>query len=481
MKLKNGQTIRILRVISQWAFTLLFLLLFFLPALTRNEKSVAAEYFFYFDPLLLINSLLLTKTLIVLFLLALIPLLLTLVLGRFFCGWICPLGSIHQFFSWMFRKSRLSTKGTDKKWLNIKYLVLTVVVISAVVGTNFAAWFDPFSLLTRSLATFTPLVDPGHFSIQPFLIGGLFILFIALNAFQPRFFCNVICPLGAMYGLLSRFGLFRLEAGESCKKCLKCSTHCTFNGNAGDDFLKSECMVCFNCVVDCPTGSVNVKFDLPERETITAVNPGRRKFFGSLALGAAIAALPKTSLLAKPGSRHSWLRPPGARKEDDFLDRCERCGQCIQACPTGFIQPAALEAGIEGLWTPVVNAGGGYCAWNCNKCTQVCPSNAIEKLTLKEKQRFKIGTAVIDKDRCYTYADGFNCSSCQGSCPVPDKAIKFRVAEVWNYKGKRTIVKQIYVDPDLCIGCGNCEYSCPRMDAPAITIVSEDEYREMTR
>jgi len=138
-----------------------------------------------------------------------------------------------------------------------------------------------------------------------------------------------------------------------------------------------------------------------------------------------------------------------------------------------------LQAGTEGIWTPVLNAQAGYCAWDCNKCTLVCPSKAIRPLTLKQKQQFRIGLAVVDKDLCYTYADGFNCSACMEQCPVPGKAIRFRETETWNYQGKRVVVKQIYVDPSLCNGCGVCEHVCPRNDAPGIVVTSEIEYRSM--
>lgn len=471
---------RILRITSQWVFVLVFLALFFLPVITRNKLHVATDCFFWFDPLFLAGSLLAAKTLLSVAFLALIPLLLTLLSGRFFCGWICPMGSIHQFVSWVFHRFRPSFHGPDKKMLGLKYLVLVILAVPLLFGISLTGWLDPFSLLTRSLSVFTPLEDNGHASALPFLTGGFFILLLALNAWRPRFFCNALCPLGALYGIMARFSQFRFTAAPSCNRCLTCSTHCTFGGDAGEGFLKTECLVCFNCVADCPTGSVDVTLKRQqEKETAPEVIPGRRKFLGALALGTGLALLPGMARPTGRNTRHSFLRPPGATGEDEFLSRCVRCGQCIQSCPTGFIQPAAIQAGVEGIWTPVVNGLSGYCAWDCTACTQTCPSGAIVPLTLKEKQRFRIGTAVIDQDRCFTYADGYTCTVCEEKCPTPDKAIKFRVAEVWNYKGKRSVVNQAYVDPDLCTGCGICEYHCPRRDTPAIYLVSEDEYREI--
>lgn len=170
--------------------------------------------------------------------------------------------------------------------------------------------------------------------------------------------------------------------------------------------------------------------------------------------------------------------PPGAIKEEKFVDKCIRCGQCIQSCPTNFIQPSLTKAGFEGLWTPIADCEKSYCKFDCNKCTTVCPTGAIEELSVKEKQEFKIGTAIIDKNRCFTYADGFNCTVCYDNCPTKEKAIQFKEVKMWNYKGRQVNVKQIYVLPDACIGCAICQQVCPREDDPGIIMTPDGETRE---
>jgi ferredoxin len=150
----------------------------------------------------------------------------------------------------------------------------------------------------------------------------------------------------------------------------------------------------------------------------------------------------------------------------------------MEVCPTNLLQPALFETGVEGLWTPILNPQTGYCEYECRKCTQVCPTDAIMELTLEEKKKFKIGTAVVDRNRCYTYADGYNCAVCEEHCPVPEKAIRFREVNVWNFRGELVKVKQIYVVPDLCIGCGICQHVCPRSDSPGIVNTAEEEQRE---
>ena len=241
--------------------------------------------------------------------------------------------------------------------------------------------------------------------------------------------------------------------------------------------MKSECMVCYNCEDSCPPKSISTKFQLPRKGNRNKIDLGRRRVTGSIVSGIFAASLPRFSGTSKSRT-HKFERPPGSVTEADFLDKCIRCGECMQACPTNFIQPAFFETGVDGLWTPILEPAIGYCEYECNRCTQVCPTKAIEALSLNDKKAFKIGTAVIVKDKCYTYADGYNCAVCEEHCPVPDKAIRFREVDVWNFEGKLVKVKQIYVVPDLCIGCGICENVCPRSDAPGIVNSAEEEQRE---
>ena len=79
------------------------------------------------------------------------------------------------------------------------------------------------------------------------------------------------------------------------------------------------------------------------------------------------------------------LRPPGALDEPDFLGRCIRCGECMKVCPNNALQPALVEAGLEGLWTPTLVPRIGYCEPSRVLCSEVCPTGAIWQITPKEK------------------------------------------------------------------------------------------------
>jgi len=167
----------------------------------------------------------------------------------------------------------------------------------------------------------------------------------------------------------------------------------------------------------------------------------------------------------------SLIRPPGALDGAAFLDKCIRCGECMKACPTNSIQPAFLESGLEGLWSPLLNMRAGYCEYHCNLCSQVCPTEAIAKLPLEKKQKTKIGLSVVDVSRCLPYAYGRACQICYDQCPLPEKAIT--MVAVSEKRGEKTIIlKQPQVDSKRCIGCGICENKCPAAAEPAIRVVS---------
>jgi len=171
------------------------------------------------------------------------------------------------------------------------------------------------------------------------------------------------------------------------------------------------------------------------------------------------------------------VRPPGAVPEEEFLGRCIRCGECMKVCPTNAVQPTLLEAGLSGMWSPVLKMRMGYCEYECTLCTQVCPTKAISELAVEEKQKVKIGLAYIDRNRCLPYALARTCIVCEEHCPTPKKAIWFEETDVLNIRGEKVRVKQPHVDPDLCIGCGICENKCPVADRAAILVTSVGETR----
>ncbi|MDI6801707.1 MAG: 4Fe-4S binding protein [Thermodesulfovibrionales bacterium] len=313
---------------------------------------------------------------------------------------------------------------------------------------------------------------------QAIFIGSIFFLILGLNLIEKRFWCRHLCPLGALLGILSRFSILKRSVSEGCTSCGDCATVC--QGNANPDkkeaWRDAECYYCYNCDDVCPQNAVS--FGFSGKKNAAAMDLGRRHIITSMAAGVISVPL----LRANPFSKSEFInqkliRPPGSLVEKEFLKRCVKCGECMKVCITNGLQPTLLEAGLEGIWSPMLVPKLGYCEFRCTLCGQVCPTGAIKRLPIEEKIKVKIGLAMIDNGRCLPYAHAKPCIVCEEVCPTPKKAIWFEKAIVKGRNGKEFIVQQPKVDLELCIGCGICEAKCPVIDKPAIYVTSIGESR----
>jgi len=507
---KKYRRLQILRIVSQVFFLGLFFGLLFGTHFTGADYIGDVEVFFHFDPFLALVTALAARALTVVFAWSAATILVTLLFGRVVCGWVCPMGAIQQFFSWVFKKAKfLRPKKPASGGLWVKYAVLSFVLVAAIFGLNLAGYLDPLSFLTRtSAAGLLPALGRGLNGLigavyavrlegfgdtlsqalekltlnpifqQGFFLGLVFLVFLVLNKWRERFFCRVLCPAGALLGLFSRFNLFKLKIDSAkCTKCGLCSIHCpTQAGPFPDDQWKSsECLYCETCAAICPTGAISFPARL-KKEKLPAVDLSRRRMLVASFL--AFFSVPFFRIgAARKRASEKLIRPPGALPEPDFLAKCVKCGECLKACPTNGLQPALSEAGPEGMWTPVLVPKIGYCEYYCSLCSQVCPTGAIKELSVPEKTTVKIGTAWIDKNRCIPYFLGRPCIVCEEHCPISPKAIKFVMVETKQADGTTATEKAPVIDLDLCIGCGICENKCPVADRPAIFVTSVGEQR----
>jgi ferredoxin len=281
------------------------------------------------------------------------------------------------------------------------------------------------------------LSDEPRFYASAWLIGVLFLAIVGLNLVLPRFFCRFICPLGALFGLLSRFTPWRLgKTSDKCGDCRICEEYCEGACRPSGKIIGSECVMCFNCLDRCPAGRVTFATKPSAAGEVGLPDLSRRGFVLA-GTGLAVAALWEIGGLSGTNRNPSLIRPPGALDENRFLDRCIRCGQCMRICPANIIQPALLEAGIQGLWSPAINyrLGRSGCQLNCIACGQVCPTAAIRPLSLDEKLGrgefasrgpVRLGTAFVDRGRCLPWAMDRPCLVCHELCPVSPKAIFVR-------------------------------------------------------
>jgi len=534
--------IRALRRISQALFLALFLFLLLKTEFrgtfdAENGGAIRLDYpvsiFLEMDPLVAFSTAITTHSLYNKLIWALIIIAATLVLGRFFCGWICPLGTINHICS-VYKPERKGKKRVRanhyKTWMSVKYYILIGLIIMAVFTSLQVGLIDPIPFLVRSLAVsvvpalnyalrggldylygtdigvLRAAADAGYgllgtsiLSYQPqyyhfgVLIGLIFMFILLFNRFITRFWCRGICPLGAFFGFISRYAIFGMEKDHAkCDDCNLCLLHCQggCDPQGGVPWRQAECHLCFNCQAVCPQDVIRFTF-FPNREN-TRVDPDlkKRKILTSIAAGAVALPVLRSSTGLVKNYNDRLIRPPGSVGEEDFLARCIRCGECMKVCPTNAIQPALMDAGLEGIWTPLLIMRVGYCEQTCVLCSQVCPTGAIWKLTEEEKlglpdpaapatkrKPVKIGTAFYDRGRCLPWAMAVPCIVCEEFCPTSPKAIWVEKTDVTRSDGTKVTVQQPRIDAELCIGCGICEYVCPVQDKPAVYVTSIGETR----
>ncbi|MEJ2657009.1 MAG: 4Fe-4S binding protein [Desulfobacterales bacterium] len=475
------------------------------------------------DPLVGLATLLTTRTVYSGLLWGLATIVLTIILGRFFCGWICPFGSIHQFVGFLAkRKQSIPAKiklnqyhpgQSIKYWILIFLLTIStlelaidlirlpithrllfgILMLAALTGLIFrvvrqasatpgkigrvflifiAVWLllgtffntyqtsaaslqigllDPIPLLYRSInLVILPLVDRTSVSVSTipraydgtWLIAFVFLSAILLNLAVPRFYCRFICPAGAMFGILSRFAIWRVgKTKNECIDCGLCEKNCEGACSPTSQIRINECVLCMNCLNECRHDLMTYQIAPSASGEKFTPDLSRRQFLVSAVSGAAAIPMLRISGRLEGSWNPALVRPPGALTEKMFLSRCIKCGQCMRICPTNVIHPAGLQGGLEGLWTPVLDfrIGTSGCQFNCIACGNLCPTAAIRPISIDERlgrNRYaeqgpiKIGTAFVDRGRCLPWAMNRPCIVCQENCPVSPKAIRTR--EVFN-------------------------------------------------
>jgi polyferredoxin len=500
-----------IRRIYQVFFFALFCGLLYLASFGQIRRF-PVSLFLEADPLIALATALSSHVVFSGLALALVVVLITLVFGRVFCSWVCPLGILNHAISALPSLLKRREKMVKNEWQPLyqtKYYLLLALLVLAALGSLQVGLLDPIALTVRAFAvTIFPglqLAGLPVYAEQPsylggWLIGALFLLILAANRWSMRFWCRVLCPLGALLGAIAKFSLFRIHRStDQCLDCHKCNENCHGACDPFGEIRVSDCVICLNCLYACPQAGIQYRF-LPSTESETpAPDLQRRKAVTALASGAVLFPVLRTSHGVEGGAGHDAIRPPGALAEADFAKKCVKCGACIRVCPTGVLQPAALQAGFEGLWSPILRYDLGFCSHDCTLCSQVCPTGAIRPLTPAQRaghapiratgegsrssdkvEPLKLGTAFYDRGRCLPWAMGTPCIVCEEVCPVSPKAIWLEEAEVRGRDGKPVKVQLPHLDPALCIGCGTCQFRCPVGAEAAIRVSSVGETRSAT-
>ncbi len=480
-----------IRRLVQLFCLLVFLVLFFYVCWPYGSRQYAeafgtkeiapAELFLLLDPLVSISTALAAKMLVWSLPVAGVVILVCLVFPRVFCGYVCPLGTLLDGFDWLLgRRVRHFELKREGWWLNVRYIVLTAVLVAAVFGVLLSGFVAAIAVLTRAmLFVLAPLQTgllKGWYLVAPMNAAHLLsILLVALTFclgfLGRRFWCRYVCPTGALFSVCNLLRLSERRVSDACVECGRCTEVCSFaaiNEDFSTRFL--NCTFCQSCAGVCPAGAIEFtsRWGLhwktraastgrtQEKSTSSGWQPQGRRPWGWLKPGRGQTLVPRAghpqaaleaathlptqsqatmsrrgvlaglgaasmigtgaSLIVGGQSGEPPVRPPGSVPEDKFLQLCVRCGACIKVCPNNVLQPSGLEQGFNSLWTPRVVADWSGCEPSCKNCGQVCPTGAIRALSLGEKRAARIGLAQVDREICLPHAGREECQLCFDEC-----------------------------------------------------------------
>lgn len=305
--------------------------------------------------------------------------------GRFFCRWICPLGTIYAI---------MSRKSFNKHFLHTKLsgYLFWGIIFSSVLGFPLLLFSDPLSCFSR-----INMYLEGSMTLASLIPGTLVPIFLIASIFQPVIWCVKICPLGYMFDFLHR-----TEVSYSRK--FKCERRQILTGlffaipmaliikknpfvkdrnfpllppGAKDkETFSSLCTRCYACVNVCPTRILTV--DFPSNADISR-----------------------------------WFLP----EMNPYKGTCqESCNNCTQVCPTGaitrlsFDEKHRTQIGIAKVIKTKCIAwkDGEYCV----VCNEFCPYQAI---SIDQSGNGLPPRPVVNPEKCR------GCGICQNACPVRDK------------------------------------------------------------
>lgn len=398
---------------------------------------------------------------------------LTILAGRWYCSILCPLG-ILQDIAYRLKPHNAQQKMPAKIRRISRLAFLLAFLAVGFLGFGFS-WFEPYGLFGRIVTTLFITLTAG-------------IAIFTLAIWKGRVWCNWICPIGTILGLLSRFAPFRLKIDSSkCIGCRKCEKKCRASAisiqGKGGKIDSALCVQCRDCTVLCPKGAIGALLASPEtrEEARPAANENaevieRRSFIiGTAAIGAALIAEGADEKIfdggladiSAPGidSRNASLKPAGSRSIKNFQTKCVGCQLCVKACPNHVLRPSKR---LKDFMQPEMAFDEGYCTIDCAKCSHICPAGAIEAIPSSQKQNIHIGQALWHLDRCIAATEGVNCTACFRHCPV-------NAIERVEGPAGAMIPK---IDVKKCIGCGACEHVCPSRPMPGITVKALEQHRQ---
>ena len=227
---------------------------------------------------------------------------LTLLFGRIYCSTICPLGTMQDILIRIEKRLKITKRFTYyRSYKILHYSILFVSILVLVSGSAVLfSWLDPYSDFGKiSNALIRPVyielnnlgayilnqfdnyslyhLEYKTFQLWPFVFAMILIIaLIRLTMIKGRLFCNTICPVGALLGIISRFSMFKPGIEKSaCTSCWVCSMNCKAGCiDAGEMKIDaSRCVGCFDCMIACPKSGLKYKFDWTKKLSVKEDKP----------------------------------------------------------------------------------------------------------------------------------------------------------------------------------------------------------------